>query len=36
MRRLLLAAAAATMMGSAAHADMKIGVLVGFTGRSSR
>ena len=32
MRRLLLVFAAATMMASAAHADMKVGVLVGFTG----
>ena len=32
MRRLLLASVAATMVASAAHADMKVGVLMAFTG----
>ena len=32
MRRLLLISAAAAMMAPAAHADMKVGVLLGFTG----
>ncbi len=32
MRRLLLASAAAALVASAAHADMKVGVLMGFTG----
>ena len=32
MRRLLVAAAALTMAASAAQADMKVGVLMGFTG----
>ncbi|MCY4549611.1 MAG: branched-chain amino acid ABC transporter substrate-binding protein, partial [Defluviicoccus sp.] len=32
MKRLLVASAAAALMASAAHADMKVGVLMGFTG----
>ncbi len=32
MKRLMLASAALAMAASAAHADMKVGILVGFTG----